>query len=307
MKKLLVGIAALALLATALLWLFPAQVLKAEFARQRWLAGAEARTREIGGERWHYLEAGHGPLIVLVHGYTGSKENWLPVMRGLAENHRVIAVDLPGWGESAPEPGADYGPLAQSRRLAAFLQAQQRPVALLVGHSMGGMISGLTASEHPELVESIAFMSSAGVKFNENDFARLVLKGGNPFAVYETESFRTFLGTYVFADAPYVPAPIAGVIVAQRAARRDFEKTVFTQMRLGPEAFLLQERLPLITRPALLLWCDGDRIIDPSAAVVFAEGLPHSTTVMLEGCGHMPMMERPDAVAAALLGALQNR
>ena len=304
MKKLLLTLALLAALATAFVWLFPAQVLKAEFARQRWLAGATVNSQEIGGERWYTLEAGQGPLIVLVHGYTGSKENWLPVMRQLAETHRVVAVDLPGWGESAPQPGADYGPLAQSRRLAAFLQAQPQPAALLVGHSMGGMISGLMAAEHPELVQRLVFMSSAGVKFNENDFARLVLKGGNPFAVYETESFQTFLRTYVFADAPYVPTPIASAIVAQRAAKRDFEKTVFTQMRLGPEAFLLQQRLPLIKQPTLLLWCDGDKIIDPSAAAVFAEGLAHSTTVMLKGCGHMPMMEQPAQVAAALLEAL---
>ncbi|MBP7981959.1 MAG: alpha/beta fold hydrolase [Arenimonas sp.] len=301
MKKWLLGFALLTVLAIGFVWLFPAQALKGEFARQRWLAGAAVHVQEVAGERWYTLEAGQGPLIVLVHGYTGSKENWLPVMRKLAEKHRVIAVDLPGWGESTPKPGADYGPVAQSRRLAAFLQAQQRPVALLVGHSMGGMVSGLMTAEHPQLVQRLVFMSSAGVRFTENEFARLVLKGGNPFAVYETENFQDFLSTYVFADAPYVPTPIAGAIVAQRAAKRDFEKTVFTQMRLGPEAFLLQQRLPLIKLPVGLLWCDQDKIIDPSAAAVFAEGLPNSTTVMLNGCGHMPMMEQPEQVAAFLL------
>lgn len=119
MKKLVVGIALLAALATALIWLFPAQALKGEYARQRWLAGAEVKIHDVDGVRWHTLEAGQGPLIVLVHGYTGSKENWLPVMKTLAEKHRVIAVDLPGWGESMPQPGVDYGPIAQSRRLAA--------------------------------------------------------------------------------------------------------------------------------------------------------------------------------------------
>jgi abhydrolase domain-containing protein 6 len=304
MKKLMIVFSLLILTAIAFVWIFPAQALKAEFARQRWLAGAEVRTQLVNGERWHFLEAGQGPLIVLVHGYTGSKENWLPVMKKLSESHRVIAVDLPGWGESMPESGGDYGPVAQSERLAAFLKAQQQPVALLVGHSMGGMISGLMTSKHPELVERIVFMSSAGVRFKENEFARMVLKGGNPFAVYETEDFQEFLSTYVFADAPYVPKPIAGAIVSQRAEKRDFEKAVFTQMRLGPEAFLLQDRLALITQPAVLLWCDDDKIIDPSAAAVFASGLPISVTVMLKGCGHMPMMEQPEMVSAALLDAL---
>lgn len=304
MKKILAVVLVLAVLAVASVWLFPAQVLDAEFARQRWLAGAVPKQQQVAGERWYTLEAGRGPLIVLVHGYTGSKENWLPVMRMLAERHRVVAVDLPGWGESAPRPGTDYGPLAQSRRLAAFLAAQPEPAALLVGHSMGGMISGLAVAAHPQSAERIAFVSSAGVVFEENAFARRVLAGDNPFAVYDAAAFSAFLREYVFVDAPFLPEPLAAVLVARRAVQRDFEQTVFRQMRIGPEAFLLQQRLPLIRQPALLLWCDGDKIIDPSAAAVFAEGLPDSTTVLLEGCGHMPMMEQPQETAAALLGRL---
>ena len=60
-----------------------------------------------------YLEAGQGRLIVLLHGFTGAKENWLPLMRRLSRTHRVIAPDLPGWGESTRQRGADYGPIAR--------------------------------------------------------------------------------------------------------------------------------------------------------------------------------------------------
>ena len=304
MKKLLLAVSLPVLALAAFVWLFPAQVLQAEFARQRWLAGAESKMRAVDGEHWHYLEAGQGPLIVLVHGYTGSKENWLPAMRALSEKHRVIAVDLPGWGESVPKPGVDYGPLAQSRRLAAFLAAQAEPTALLAGHSMGGMISGLAVAGQPRLVERIAFVSSAGVAFKPNAFARRVLAGDNPFAVYDADAFSAFLREYVFVEPPFLPKPLAAELVARRAVHRDFEQTVFRQMRLGPEALLLQQRLPLITQPALLLWCDGDRIIDPSAAAVFAAGLPDSRTIMLRGCGHMPMMEQPQQTASALLSRL---
>lgn len=279
---------------------FPEQVLRMEYARQRVLAGAVVREKTVAGEHWHYLEAGTGPLIVLVHGYTGSKENWLPLMKSLARGYRVIAVDLPGWGESSPHVNADYGPSAQAARLHAFLQSEHRPVALLVGHSMGGMISGLLAAEHPQQVERIVFMASAGVRFHENDFTRRVQQGDNPFAVYEVRHFRNFLQEFVFAKAPYVPRPVLGAILKQRKARREFEQQVFTQMGSGPEAFLLQQRLAEIQQPAGLLWCDGDRIIDPSATQVFAKGLKTSQIHMLHGCGHMPMMEQPEAVAAFL-------
>lgn len=301
MKKalwaLLIGVLGL----IAAVQLFPAQVLKAEFARQRWMAGAELKTQTVGGLVWHSIEAGQGPLMVLVHGYTGSKENWLPVMKNLAKTYRVVAVDLPGWGENTPQPGVDYSPLAQAKRLDAFLAAQKQPVAVLVGHSMGGMISGLLLSDaHKAPVKRVVFMSSAGVRFKPNAFAQRVLKGDNPFAVYEADTFLDFLQRYVFLHAPYLPHALADEIVQRRAERKDFEQTVFTQMRIGPQAFLLQDRLPRIRQPAGLLWCDQDKIIDVSAAVAFAKGLPRSQTVLLKQCGHMPMMEQPEAVAKAL-------
>jgi abhydrolase domain-containing protein 6 len=305
MKKVALALLAFMLLAIGFVQFFPAQAFKLEFARQRVLAGAEAKMQSVDGQVWHTLEAGHGPLMVLVHGYTGSKENWLPVMRDLAKQYRVIAVDLPGWGEDSPLPGLDYSPLAQAKRLDAFLAAQDQPVAVLVGHSMGGMISGLLLSDtHRATVQRVVFMSSAGVRFNENEFARRVLKGDNPFAVYDAEAFSAFLKRYVFQNAPYVPRAMAAELVQRRARHKVFEKTVFTQMRLGKQAFLLQERLPNITQPALLLWCKGDKIIDPSAAGVFAQGLKNSKTVLLEQCGHMPMMEKPSAVSAVLAKAL---
>ncbi len=304
MKKLLISIAACVALGIGFVQFFPEQALNAEYARQRLMAGATVKYKTVDAERWSYLQAGQGELIVLVHGYTGSKENWLPVIGALSKDHRVIALDLPGWGESMPKAGQDYGPLAQAARLNAFLKSENQPTALLVGHSMGGMISGLLSVEHPEQVQRVVFMSSAGVKFNENDFARQVLKGYNPFAEYEADALLNFMKTYVFANPPYIPKALVNVIVQQRAAKKDFEKTVFNQIRLGPEAFLLQERLPLLQQPVGLLWCDQDKIIDPSAAVVFAKGLKKSETEILKGCGHMPMMEQPKQVSAFLLKLL---
>ena len=304
MKKLLIALGILLVVVLGFVQLFPERALQAEYAQQRLMAGATVKYKMVEGERWSYLEAGQGELIVLVHGYTGSKENWLPVIRALSKDHRVIAVDLPGWGESMPKAGQDYGPLAQAARLNAFLKSENQPTALLVGHSMGGMISGLLSVDHPEQVQRVVFMSSAGVAFNENEFARQVLKGYNPFAEYEADALLNFMKTYVFATPPYIPKALIGVIVQQRAAKKDFEKTVFNQIRLGPEALLLQKRLPLLQQPAGLLWCDQDKIIDPSAALVFFFFLKKSETEILKGCGHMPMMEQPKQVVAFLLNQL---
>ncbi|MBP7370745.1 MAG: alpha/beta fold hydrolase, partial [Arenimonas sp.] len=186
MKKILIALMVTLVLGIGFVYVFPEQAIQLEYARQRAMAGAELRSKTVNDERWSYLEAGQGELIVLVHGYTGSKENWLPIMRALAKTHRVIAVDLPGWGESEPITGKDYGPLAQAEQLSAFLKSENQAAALLVGHSMGGMIAGMLALDHPQQVQRLVLMSSAGVIPAQNEFARLSLQGKSPFASYET-------------------------------------------------------------------------------------------------------------------------
>jgi pimeloyl-ACP methyl ester carboxylesterase len=280
----------------------PERVLEAEFARQRWLAGAETVRFDVAGHRWAALEAGQGsgkPLMVLVHGFTGSKENWLPLMRELAKTHHLLAPDLPGWGASERQPGTDYGPAAQAERLAQFLRAMPEKPALLVGHSMGGQIVGLLAARHPGLVERISLMSSAGVRYQENAFANAVLAGENPFQVTSRSDLKRYLGI-VFVDPPFVPWPANEALVRRRRADASFEQQVLDGIGRGPDAFALEDELANIRAATLLLWCRDDRVIDVSAAEVFHRGLERSATVILAGCGHMPMMAQPRLVAGAI-------
>jgi abhydrolase domain-containing protein 6 len=283
----------------------PEKVLQAEFARQRWLAGAELTQVQVADHRWSVLEAGeaHKPLLVLVHGFVGSKENWLPLMRELGKTHHIVAPDLPGWGDSERKDGADYGPVAQMQRLAAFLGTLERKPDLLVGHSMGGQIVGLLAARQPELVERISLMSSAGVTFEENAFANAVLAGENPYQVTNRGELKRFLGI-VFADPPFVPWPANEALVRRRRADAAFEQQVLELIGRGPDALVLESELGNIQAPALLLWCRDDKVIDVSAAETFRRGLRQSTTVLLSGCGHMPLMAQPRQVAEALTAFL---
>lgn len=294
------------LLVIGLLAWRPEWALAAYVAVQRWQAGASERTVEVDGQRLVQLEAGpeSAPLVLLLHGFTGSKENWLPLMAVLSKDHRVIAPDLPGWGESQRLPGADYGVRAQAGRIAAWLDTLPRPPELLVGHSMGGHIAALVAATRPEKVQRLALLSAAGVPFEENAFGRAVLEGGHPFAVEDRTSLDRYLGL-VFADPPFVPWPVDRALIRRRIADRDFELAVLASLR-GEERFAVQPLLGQIRAPTLLLWCEGDRVIDPSAAATYAAGLAESRTVLLPGCGHMPMMEDVTGTAAALREALER-
>jgi abhydrolase domain-containing protein 6 len=308
----------------------PGLVLSAEFARQRLAAGAQRYAIQLAGHRWSYLDAGRAkparrsrrngkdlvlpapakPVIVLVHGFTGAKENWLPLMREMARDYRLIAPDLPGWGDSERLGAADYGASAQVERLAVFLRAlpgmtgTDGPPALLVGHSMGGQIVGLLAARHPELVARIALISASGVLFDENEFGRGVLAGDNPFGVGSRAELHRYL-RIVFKQPPFVPWPFDEAMVHRRRDDATFEQRVLDDIGRGPGAFALQEELPAIRAQVLLLWGRDDRVIDPSAVKIFQAGLGRSHTILLNACGHMPMMEHAEETATALKDFLQ--
>jgi pimeloyl-ACP methyl ester carboxylesterase len=157
----------------------------------------------------------------------------------------------------------------------------------------------LLAARHPELVDRVLLMSAAGVRFQENQFGRDVIAGSNPFEVKTRAELHRYLHT-VFTDPPLVPWPVDEAMVRRRLHDVAFEQKVLDSIGRGPEAFSLESELGRIRAPVLLLWCRDDRVIDVSAAEIFHQHLTDSRTVLLAGCGHMPMMAQPDQVAEAI-------
>lgn len=294
----------------------PDLLLRMDFARQRHDAGMSRETREVAGHRWVYAErAGreaNAPTIVLVHGLAGSKENFYPIARalgGLGGKNRLVIPDLPGWGESQRLPRENYGYLAQSERLAAFIRSvsPDKPV-VLVGHSMGGGIVALTAAGYPQLVSRVALIDAAGVRFKDNEFGREVIAGRNPYAVHDRKSLDQFFATIFHrADAiPATPWPADKAYIARRVHDAAFEQQVLDAIGRGNERFLPGDEAARIAQPTLLLWCRQDRVIDPSALALYAARIPQATSVMLDDCGHMSVMERPEDIALALQSLIER-
>lgn len=304
---------ALLLLAAALLWHNPYALISGDFTRQRIAAGLSKASVQIGDDHWVYAyndaAPRGGPTVVMLHGFTGSKENWFPVARRLGERYRVVVPDLPGWGESNRIDDANYGFLAQSERVARFLQAvsPDEPVVLL-GHSMGGGIAALTAARHPDRVARVALIDAAGVRFRDNRFGIDVLAGRNPFAVYDEASLQRYLDTVFFDDAakPTIPWPADRVYIARRTQDAAFEQAVLDRIGRSDERFLPGDDAVRIRQPALLLWCRQDAVIDASALALYAQRIPQARRVMLEGCGHMSILEKPDAVANAVVELIER-
>lgn len=316
------AIIAAALVAAALLlggaiWVArdPEVVLRAEFTRLRIDAGLQQASVEVADHRWVYAVSddapADAPVLVMVHGFTGSKENWYPLAERLRGRYRLVIPDLAGWGASSRRRGADYGYVAQSERMAAFIQAVARQPGrktVLLGHSMGGGIAALVAARHPSLIDRVGLLDAAGVRFADNRFGQEVLAGQNPFAVHDVATMHRYLDT-VFFDAaakPWIPWPANGIYVARRTREAAFEQRVLDRIGRSNERFLPGDEAAHIRQPALLLWCRQDAVIDASALDLYAARMPHATRVLLDGCGHMSLMEQPDAVADAVVALIER-
>jgi pimeloyl-ACP methyl ester carboxylesterase len=312
-----VAVLAIVVVAATALWLWrdPLAPLRLEFSRQRVVAGLSLQQVEVAGHRWTYAAADasspDAPTLVMIHGFTGGKENWYPLARQLRGRYRLLIPDLPGWGQSERKPDADYGFVAQAARVAAFIEAvARRPdgeVALL-GHSMGGGIATLVAADHPPAVDRVGLFDAAGVRFADNRFGAAVLAGENPFEVRDAASLQRYIDTVFLDEAskPWIPWPASRALIEWRVAQAPFEQKVLDRIGRSDQRFVPGEAAPRIGQPALLLWCRQDAVIDASALDLYAARMPQALRVLLDDCGHMSIMEKPAAVAAAVESLMQE-
>ncbi|HET6631474.1 MAG TPA: alpha/beta fold hydrolase [Rhodanobacteraceae bacterium] len=284
--------------------LAPGALLRADAWRQALAAHLATRTVQIGDTRWSYYEGGDGATLVLLHGFDMDKTAWLPVAARLQPHFHLVIPDLPGWGHSSRHAGDDYGIPAQARRLQAFVQTLGLGHVVLVGHSMGGAIAGVYAAEHPEHVAGLVLVDSFGLKSSPTDFERAVLAGSNPYVLADRAEFRQLLQA-AFDQPPAVPGRIADVFVDRSQDSRDFLDRTLDALRSPDERTILQQHLGELRMPVLGLWCRDDKIIDLSALEALRQGLTHASSIdtsVINGCGHVPQMEKPRAVAQIISG-----
>lgn len=291
----------------------PYLLVRAQFERQRVNAGLGEAEVAVAGHRWTVAQADDAPpgaaTLVMLHGFTGSKENWYPLAAKLRGRYRMLVPDLPGWGASERKPEDDYGFVAQAERVADFIRAQSpgKPVVLL-GHSMGGGIAALVAARHPELVAKVGLLDAAGVRFNDNQFGLDVLAGSNPFAVTDALSLRRYIDIVFHREdaKPWIPWPASRGLIAKRKQDAAFEQAVLERIGRGPERFAPGEAAASIRQPALLLWGRQDAVIDPSALDLYAALMPQARTLLVDDAGHMALMEQPLTVANAVVELIED-
>jgi abhydrolase domain-containing protein 6 len=303
--KFLVVVAVVLGLGAGLIYAFaPSLLLKADVARQAMAAHLEKKTVAVGDTSWSYYEGGDGPTIILLHGFAANKETWLEMAKGLTDHFHVVIPDLPGWGESSRHDDGDYGINAQANRLEGFAAAIGAQRFLLVGQSMGGAIAGVYADKHPERVASLVLMGSLGLTFKENDFAREVKSGVNPFIYHDRAGLEALLAR-IFLTPPHIPGRLEDALVTRNEKDHAFIERTFDQLKQPAQAFSLDPVIGKLSMPVLGVWCHDDKIIDVSALDTLRAGLKSSPSIgatVMNGCNHMPMLEKPVETARIITG-----
>jgi len=257
----------------------------------------------------NFVEAGSGPVLLLIHGMAGTCANWESVIEPLAIDHTVIAPDFPGHGASAPG-GGDYslGALASSLRDLMLSLGHER--ATLVGHSLGGGVAMQFTYQYPEMVERLVLVSSGGLGPDVSPILRAAALPGADLFISATAGVGKQIGSVVgrgFGVLGLRPnADLAEVTrgyatLADPDRRKAFLATLRSVVDMEGQRIGALDRLYLAeTLPVLIVWGENDPIIPVEHAREAHAALPDSHLEIFEDTGHVPMLERPGHFIAAL-------
>lgn len=249
--------------------------------------------------RWAYLEGGKGDVILFVHGYGMEKDGWDLFLKHWSGSHRVVAPDLPGFGETTKLDSAVHDVPHQVKRLDRFVNALGIASFHLAGISMGGAIAAYYAGEHPDKVKSLFLMAPAGVPSRVPSAAwREYREKGNIVLLYQdTKGFDRLLDM-IFFRKPFVPRPIKKYFAEKGALEYRFREKILRDLEKGGIA-VLEDRLVRVKAPVLLIWGENDRILHVSGAEKFKAGLKRCRVTTLRECGHVVFFDQPKATREA--------
>jgi pimeloyl-ACP methyl ester carboxylesterase len=266
-------------------------------------------TIDANGYGLHYVTSGDGAPMVLLHGDSASWLDWKWALPGLAARWRVHCPDLPGHGDSG-RPAAPYSPRLFTDIVIAFLDALEIERAVLVGHSMGGLVAARTALGQSERISALCLVSSGGLgRFIHPGITAQTLPGvGEACAAFG----QTIPGAYqrAWGRAFLLYAPWSGVppewVDEQRRLMTlpGFANAALRTRRAAIDLWgqreLVIDELHRLQVPTLVVWGGSDVVVPVSHGYAAAAALPDGRLEVLPGCGHMPHVEAPTAFVDAL-------
>jgi pimeloyl-ACP methyl ester carboxylesterase len=262
---------------------------------------------QLDGLRLSYLEQGTAvedqPTLVLLHGLMGCAETFVPLMEELGAGQHVIALDLPGAGQSERREDIDARLLPTAELVASFLKMLNVTRPVLLGHSHGGAVALSVAARYREMVRSLVLLAPAHPYFEEaNPLIRFYLSlPGRLFAytmpwfpewlqmvglrrMAGPQSWDTLERLKPYRENLQTPGTMAHLLRLLKTWHKDM---------LGLRKALRKH----LHTPAMVVWGDSDRAVPVQSAGELRRHLVQSELVLMSGVGHRPAEERPAEVA----------
>ncbi|GAA0951151.1 alpha/beta fold hydrolase [Virgisporangium aurantiacum] len=261
---------------------------------------------EYDVEHLHGMHVAHdgprqAPALLLIHGSGFSGASWSPVVPALAGHHHVIRVDLPGCGQSPP--ALSYNVPVQAGRVAAVLDDLGLPRVTTVGHSSGGYIATALAEQRPDLVRSLALISSGpspDALLPQPLLLRVLLAPPLGPLLWSRRSDAMIRRGISATCARPVDIPDDLVADVRGTTYRTF-RTVLRRNTAYIAQRSVPERLAALEVPMLVIFGTADRRWEPSSAHRY-DAVPNARVELLPGVGHIPMFEAPERTGELLLG-----
>ncbi|XP_042365817.1 monoacylglycerol lipase abhd6-B-like [Plectropomus leopardus] len=315
------GILALPLIAfitSVLFW--PGALLKAYNWYWRRRLGLVVRYSHSGSYRFCYCSrgtpGGATPSLLLLHGFSATKDMWLPVINYLPRNMHVVCVDMPGHEGTSRTCAEDYSIQGQVARIHQFVQSiglDKRPFHL-VGTSMGGNVAGVYAAQYPAHLSSVTLVCPAGLVYpTDSEFIsrlremeKTQQEDSIPLIPSTPQELEDMLKLCCFTPLN-LPKQVLRGLLANRLPNNGFYKEVFMEIVGEKSRHSLQENLHLIKSPVQVIWGKEDQVVDVSGSAVLQAALPSCQVTVLENCGHSVALERPRKAATLIVDFLRKQ
>ena len=275
---------------------------------ERQYARAGSQFVQTPGLRTHVQIEGpvHAPVVLLLHGFGSSLQTWDAWGQGLANEYRMVRLDIAGFGLTGPAEPGDYSDEADVQRLLAVVDQLGLPRMTVVGHSMGGRLAWHFAAAHPQRVD------------------KLVLIAPDGFPDPQAKSDRTYdvpawMGVARYALPRWMIKKGVASAYADPSRLDDDTARRYQDMLLAPgvrQAVLARmaqtrNRDPLpwlqrLTMPTLLLWGAQDGMIPAENSMDYQRAMPHAQRVVMPDVGHLPHEEQPQRSLQAVRDFLQR-
>lgn len=261
----------------------------------------------INGRKLHYIDEGHGNVLLFIHGTPSWSFDYRKCIKILAQSYRCIAIDHIGFGLSDKPEHYDYSTPNHSNTLEQFILEKELTDITLIVQDFGGPIGLNVAIKHPHLIKHIVIFNSwlwsSADEPHFKKFSKILRNPLLPFLYrYLNFSPRFVLPTMYGDKKP--TKHILKHYTQPFSNKRERNGTIaFAQSLLNDQEWfqdLWNKKQSIANKPTLFIWGMKDPVIIPHYLDIFERGFSHSTTVRLETCGHFPQEEEPNIVADAI-------